>query len=75
MNTCAACNSSVVLRSGPNAGALFCHMRKAKRSPDWTCDSFFPDVALPGETIVIDVCLPHHVQVKSGVASQFETKE
>lgn len=68
--TCASCH---VLRSGRNAGALWCCMKSAMRAPDWVCIRWTEG---RGNAVERDwgFDLPHHVQVKSGVESQFETE-
>ena len=73
MSSCLTCSSSVILRSGRNAGALFCHMTAKTRSADWECMAW-TDGQKFGTASDAAFESPHHVQVNSGVASQFETK-
>lgn len=72
MAFCFTCSSSRILRSGPNAGALWCFVKRQGRSPDWVCQSWTES---EGNAVERDrgSDLPHHVLVKSGVESQFET--
>lgn len=75
MPYCFDCASASILRSGRNEGALWCFVRSHTRAPDWVCQSWSESVG--GKTTVIErdrfFDLPHHLQVKNGVESQYET--
>lgn len=49
-------------------------MRSSLRSPDWTCDLWTDGRHVKfGVVDAAGSAFPHHVQVNSGVESQFET--
>lgn len=76
-DSCVTCNASRLIFQGRNQGGLWCQVKSSLRAPSAQCDSWLPMSAPKGVqamTLGAGSCLPHHVQVNSGVESHFETE-